>query len=76
MFFQTILMNSPLAPHVRADVEFGVHFINWSGHRSHPATLTQRDVGRLRASPHLFARKFDMTIDASVLDELDALVRS
>jgi hypothetical protein len=75
MFFQTILMNSPVADRVRADVEYGVHYIDWSVRRSHPRILTVDDLETIRSSTHVFARKFDITVDSSVLDELDSLDR-
>ena len=35
------------------------------------AVLAVEDFPRLKASPKLFARKFDATVDASVLDAID-----
>ena len=64
MFFQTILLNSPLAPTIVND---DVRLIKWPG----PAVLTSADVEDLAASPDLFARKFDERVDTVVLDRID-----
>lgn len=67
-FFQTILMNSPLAPTM---VDDDLHYQDWSAVQSHPKTLTSRDLDTVLASNKPFARKFD---DVRVLDEIDQRV--
>jgi hypothetical protein len=37
-----------------------------------PAILRKADFARLVSSPKLFARKFDATVDAEVLDLIDS----
>jgi hypothetical protein len=69
LFFQTILLNSPLAPSIVADHR---QYIRWAGGAS-PATLTVDDLDVLLASDCLFARKFDRAVDTEILDRLDAL---
>lgn len=69
LFFQTVLLSSPLAATV--DNEF-LHYLDWSSGSAHPATLTAADLPKLRASGKLFARKFDAATDAKILDLLDA----
>jgi hypothetical protein len=64
MFFQTILLNSPLAGTIVND---DLRFIKWPG----PAVLTGADLEELLAAPDLYARKFDETVDAAVLDAID-----
>ncbi len=67
IFFQTIVMNSELAASVVND---NLRYIDWSrGPR--PALLETRDFERLRESPKLFARKFDVFHDEDVLDLID-----
>ena len=67
IFFQTIVMNSELAPTVVND---NLRYIDWSrGPR--PAVLDLADLEALRRSPKLLARKFDTRIDARVLDAID-----
>jgi hypothetical protein len=67
IFFQTIVMNSELAATVVND---NLRYVDWSRGRR-PAVLGMDDLGALRASPKLFARKFDTRVDAAVLDAID-----
>jgi Core-2/I-Branching enzyme len=67
IFFQTVIMNSDLAATVAND---NLRYIDWTrGVR--PAILGLGDFERLKESPKLFARKFDVTQDAEVLDLID-----
>jgi Core-2/I-Branching enzyme len=67
LFFQTVIMNSELA---RSVVNDNLRYIDWTrGPR--PALLEVRDLPALRASPKLFARKFDVLHDAEILDLVD-----
>lgn len=69
MFFQTIIMNSPLKNEVVNKDEW---YIDWSRAREgHPPILTKADLPLLLASEKLFARKFDVTVDSEVLDLID-----
>ncbi|MGH3134037.1 MAG: beta-1,6-N-acetylglucosaminyltransferase [Gaiellaceae bacterium] len=68
LFFQTIVMNSPLRDSVEND---NLRYLDWSREPG-PAVLVRDDVPALVASHKLFARKFDERIDASPLDLLDA----
>ena len=68
IFFQTIVMNSELASTVVND---NLRYVDWSRGRR-PAVLDTNDLDALRASPKLFARKFDTRVDAAVLDAIDA----
>lgn len=67
IFFHTILMNSPLSETI---VDDNLRYIDWTRGRR-PAILGTRDVGALRASPKLYARKFDVHQDENVLDLID-----
>lgn len=67
LFFQTIIMNSELRDTVVND---DLRYLDWSREPA-PAVLTRTDLPALVSSPHLFARKFDETVDAEVLDALD-----
>jgi hypothetical protein len=55
---------------------FNLRFIDWSGspedERGYPAVLDARDFENLRRSECLFARKFDSTRSASLLDRIDS----
>lgn len=68
LFFQTILLNSPLAETIVADHR---QYVRWRGGSS-PALLTSADLDDALASGCLFARKFDSEVDPEVLDRLDA----
>lgn len=68
IFFQTILANSPLWDDI---VTNNLHYIDWSKGGAHPKPLTVDDFDALAGSPALFARKFDLDIDAAVLDLID-----
>lgn len=67
IFFQTVVMNSPLAESV---VDDSLRFVRWSG-AGNPDTLTIAAADELLASGALFARKFDENVDGRILDVLD-----
>jgi Core-2/I-Branching enzyme len=69
MFFQTILLNSPLRPTL---VNADLRYIDWEkANPTPPATLLKEDFPSLIAATALFARKFDMARDADILDLID-----
>lgn len=68
LFFQTIVMNSPLRDTVENN---NLRYIDWS-HEPAPVVFTSADLDRLVSSGKVFARKFDETVDAEILDLLDA----
>jgi hypothetical protein len=67
IFFQTILLNSELRDTIVND---NLRYIDWT-HGRRPAILEVRDFEALRASPKLFARKFDVNQDETVLGLID-----
>ena len=67
IFFQTIVMNSELRDTVEND---DLRYLDWSREPA-PAVLTRDDLPALVTAPQLFARKFDETVDAEILDALD-----
>jgi hypothetical protein len=64
---QTLLMNSELAATV---VDDHLRYIDWSAVPG-PKILTSDDFAAVTSSGKLFARKFDVTRDATILDLLD-----
>lgn len=66
----SILLSSPLAPTI---INSNLRYIDWAGGGSSPKLLTHQDLPGLLASPMLYARKFDINQDTSVLDQLDQL---
>jgi hypothetical protein len=69
MFFQTLILNSPLKDRVINDNLFFIDFENPNPTR--PRVFEKCDFERLANSPKLFGRKFDATRDAEILDLLD-----
>lgn len=68
-FFQTALMNSPYATSVE---NWCPTYVDWRpSDLKHPATLTSEDFDSIVGSGCLFARKFDVSVDAQILDMLD-----
>ncbi|HUC36587.1 MAG TPA: beta-1,6-N-acetylglucosaminyltransferase [Acidimicrobiales bacterium] len=67
-FFQMALLNSPLRHTL---VNEDLRYMSWEG-GLHPGVLGVGDFGDLAASPKMFARKFDVTVDAEVLEMIDA----
>jgi len=73
MIFQTILINSPLAESIVND---DLRYIDWKVlNAGSPAVLDKNDFECLARSSKLFARKFDMNVDAEVLDLIDQEIR-
>jgi hypothetical protein len=68
MYFQTVLMNSPLRETV---TNLNLWFIDWPDNSGHPRILTSSDVRTLKVSNRLFARKFDVHVDSHVFDLID-----
>lgn len=64
----TILMNSPLRATIVND---NYRYIDWSAGGANPKVLRLNDFEALRTSPKLFARKFDVQLDAEILDLVD-----
>ena len=70
LFFQTILLNSHFKDQIIND---NLRYIIWPNYPSkHPEILRKQDYERFVVTNKLFARKFDMTVDADVLDMIDA----
>ncbi len=67
LFFQTILLNSPLRESV---VNEELHYVDWRAGTVQPATLSMTDLEPMLASGKLFARKLDPA-DTELLDRLD-----
>lgn len=70
-YFQTVLWN---AKSLRVCNE-NRRYIRWDhGNTAHPATLTMQHFDAMISSGKDFGRKFDMDVDAKVLDRLDEVV--
>ncbi len=66
--FQSVLLNSPLAPTL---VNESLREIDFPRHAPHPRTFTSEDLPRLLRSRALLARKFDAAVDAAVFGALE-----
>jgi hypothetical protein len=64
---QSILYNSELMSSIKND---DLRYTDWSMGGSHPKLLTLEDYNKIINSGKIFARKFDDTIDAEVIDKI------
>lgn len=68
--FQTVLMNSHFRDRI---VNNNYRYIDWTTGGAHPKVLVTEDFPKLKSSDKLFARKFDVTKDARILDLIDTV---
>jgi hypothetical protein len=68
LFFQTILMNSPIKSQI---INQSILYVDFSEGSSHPKRLTIADLRRLKESDKFFARRFDSKFDEHILDVID-----
>lgn len=74
LFFQTLILNSIFKDNVIND---NLRYIDWYNPNPYvPATFEKQDFERLSRSEKLFARKFDIARDASILDLIDEKILS
>lgn len=64
IFFQSALLNSPLAPTILNDDRREIDF---PAYAAHPRVFTADDFPRLRSSEKYWARKFDESVDGEIL---------
>lgn len=69
LFFQTLLVETPLGPGI---ARAATSYTAWEPGSRHPQVLGTAALPALRATPAPFARKFDPDVDAEVLDRIDA----
>ena len=69
--FATILYNSKFRDKILDNL---VHVIWYEG-KGHPEILTSKNFNELKTSDKLFARKFDVEVDAGIIDMLEKLNR-
>lgn len=73
LYVHMILANSKDERIKKSLTDTNKRFMIWEKpDSSHPNTLRKTDLGALKASPHLFARKFDASTDGEILDLIDA----
>jgi hypothetical protein len=71
LIFSTVIFNSPY----RDRIEENLVYIDWSEKVANPKMLGARDFPALMASDKLFARKFDIGLDESVVGMLETRLR-
>jgi len=69
LLFQTLLVPSPRGPTI-ANAQ--TSYAEWDPATRHPRVLGRDALPALRATAAPFARKFDLEVDAEVLDRIDA----
>lgn len=80
IWLQTLVANSPFMEK-RAFMGFDdelaatMRYVDWSGNGASPRTLTSADYDMLMESGMLFARKFDDTTDAAVIQRIAETIR-
>ena len=68
IIFQTILLNSHFKESI---VNNSLRYMKWVPQKAHPEILGKNDFAEMVNSGRLFARKFDLTRDAEILDTID-----
>lgn len=69
--FSTVLYNS----HFNQKIQNNLVYVDWSEKEiGHPKILIEQDLDKLKASDKLFARKFDMAVDASILQKIEEVI--
>jgi hypothetical protein len=71
-FFQTVMMNTAEHGDVIQDDMRMIDWIPDGDIKLRPRTYTSQDAAALIASPDLFARKFDVEVDAGIFDILES----
>jgi hypothetical protein len=71
LIFSTVIFNSPY----RDRIEENLVYIDWSEKVANPKMLGAQDFPALMASDKLFARKFDIGVDESVVGMLETRLR-
>jgi hypothetical protein len=71
-FFQTVMMNTAEHGDVIQDDMRMIDWIPDGDIKLRPRTYTTEDAAALIASPDLFARKFDVEVDAGIFDILES----
>jgi hypothetical protein len=73
IFFQTVIMYSPFAGTVVND---NLRYYEWKSGPEYPRILTCEDWDKLSGSGKLFARKFDASKDATILNRLSEFIKN
>jgi hypothetical protein len=72
IFFQTIVLN-----HASQDIVVNddLVYVDWSSGPETPRVLRVTDIDKMRESHTFFARKFDLDVDATIVDSVTNIVR-
>ncbi|MCX7127175.1 beta-1,6-N-acetylglucosaminyltransferase [Aeromonas sp.] len=73
-FFQTVIMNTSYQGRIVNDDKRAIEWIPMGDIKLRPRDYLAEDATALLQSDHLFARKFDETIDSQILDILEGVL--
>ncbi|MGL4507774.1 MAG: beta-1,6-N-acetylglucosaminyltransferase, partial [Aeromonas sobria] len=73
-FFQTVIMNTSYQGRIVNDDKRAIDWIPMGDIKLRPRDYLAEDATALLQSDHLFARKFDETIDSQILDILEGVL--
>jgi hypothetical protein len=73
-FFQTLFLNCEDSYVMKNLNNQNLHHIKWEWPFMHPSTMTSKDLGDLKRSESLFARKFSQPDSNNLLKELDLML--
>lgn len=70
-FFQTVIMNTSYRATLVKDDKRAIDWVPMGTIKLRPRDYTAADAAYLQTCPHLFARKFDETVDSEILDLME-----
>ena len=71
-FFQTVIMNTSYKGTIVNDDKRTIDWVPMGTIKLRPRDFTSKDAAYLMASPDLFARKFDESVDGNILSILES----
>lgn len=69
--YSTIIMNSDFRGKI---LNNNLRYIEWEDGKANPKILNYTNLESLKNSEHIFARKFDISIDTEIMNELDKFI--
>jgi hypothetical protein len=72
-FFQILALNSPFKNKI---INNNLRFLKWNPRENSPKVLSSTELDELLSSSKLFARKFDMNEDCTILERIDQQIFS
>ena len=72
LIIPTLILNSK---HKSKTINNNLRYIDWSEGNAHPKTLGIEDYDKIKSSNNLFARKFDLDFDHTILEKIDISIK-